>query len=99
MRLGKEAEACSRKRMVESPTEETEAVLDMRRLAMVSTGWNMSSSAMPVAQCHVSGSVGEGERGKRVPEVPEPRTRAVPLSLYFPPAGGDIVFVESKTVK
>lgn len=46
-------------------------LLLMRRFAIVSTGWNTKSSAMP--------------------DVPDPKTRAVPDSLYFPPAGGDIL--------
>lgn len=64
-------------------------LFDMSRFAIVSTGWNTSSSATPVhAKIRGDGTSAalssSRDAKKCVPEAPEPRTRAVPDSVLFP---------------
>ena len=61
----------------------------MSRFAIVSTGWNTSSSATPVhAKIRGDGTSAalssSCDAKNCVPEAPEPRTRAVPDSVLFP---------------
>lgn len=67
------ADAWSLKIMGDKVENETLFLLLINRLATVSTGWKMSSSA--------------------IPDVPEPKIRAVPESFPLD-GGGDMMVVE-----
>src|SRR5882724_8978097 len=63
----------------------------IKRLAMVSTGWNTNSSATPVWRTSLSGLRRRFWAWYDSPDAPDPSTRAVPESLLFPTTkGGDM---------